>query len=1156
MHVVVEPKGEVYRVKVEVAEDVEYDEVSGVPRPSDGAKLALHWGLHREWLDEWMCLPDLPKGSSFNDDDKSKPATRTSLRPDRDDEGEITVRHRGGFPYRFFRASFEIPAYFAPLELDFCVVAADPQSGEETFDGPRGVNAWPHGAFAVPIGMAAGTPAPLGASRVAPEADGPGWVNFALHSAQAAKITLVLQWTHGGGEAAETMEVALNPSLHRTGDVWHVALPVGMRGAMLPLPAPSSATAADDGARVVYGYKCDGDPQAGGWRYHPAQVMFDPRAALLVPPLCEFPDPQTVAPKYMGSLADVMNGGDDGQMGRAVMYGRGGKLRKFPAQEVVYELSVADFTSHLSAGVEPNSRGTYGGVLAKLDHIVSTGATTVLLHPVAASARRGEDDAWGEAPVSLFAPEPAFAAPGEGEVVHQLRELVQGLHARGLDVLVHVVLTHLGEGTDEKPMSSSLRGIDPFSYYQMAPDGSLEGAMVPGTTVLNPCLHATQRLVLDALRHWRVGLGVDGFVVNSGGGVARGHMGRSMLLEAIALDPVLGGGRGGEEKAAATAAAARKSGKAVDIPRLYLTPADHEVGHMQNWGVWGEANSAYARDVGRFMEGNVGTIGALAARVCGSADLIRAPRSAATGHVLNALAFTPHGLTLADHATLIAGRAKVDASDRYVTPEVPTGDAALQGVGPDGGVASVQAPLPGLPPVPPTAAETATMMRSMLATLFLSDGIPCVSAGDEYGHTREGSAPAPAGFGEEVNAFRWDALKEGTAGAAIKNFVAALAQFRRRRADLFCASGANVIWTNLDGWSPPNWQDPYAPPVIMCRRKAETKPPREGYVQAPSQDVVVVFNGGGDLASATVGHPPDGYAWVRVVDSSLRPPSDCSLSYVNMGGAAGTYLVSPHAVLVLELAPAPEGAPPPRRAMRQTAPEDDDQRPVATAATQAPSAPPPTSNTTEPPQEMTPPNSQMTPPPSTPPQDPSAPRGYSTSSPPSTPPPQDPSAPRGYSTSPTPSTPSPDDAADSVQRSYAEDARESVRDIEAKARAAAEEAARKRAAEEARAVAAELLEPKRQLSEDEARAQLEAAEAAMAAAIARRKAAAEALEANIRASQQKAAAARVAARLEAERRQRESGLSAADIIRKRAQELAEQARQRPPPPQTDDDENA
>ena len=240
-----------------------------------------------------MCLPDLPPGSEYNDQDKVKPATRTCLVRDTDDDGDVTVRHRGGFPLRFARAALEIPSYYAPLELDFAIVETklvEAGGGEvtETFDGPRRIP-WPQGAFAVPLGMSAGFPAPLGASRMGSglTAGAPGWVNFALHSAQAEKVTLFLQWTHGGGELPETMEIALNPVLHRTGRVWHVALPVGVRGAMLPMPAPASAgwlegtelASADQSevalasAAVLYGYKCDGDPQKGGWRFHPALVM-------------------------------------------------------------------------------------------------------------------------------------------------------------------------------------------------------------------------------------------------------------------------------------------------------------------------------------------------------------------------------------------------------------------------------------------------------------------------------------------------------------------------------------------------------------------------------------------------------------------------------------------------------------------------------------------------------------------------------------------------------------------------------------------------------------------------------------------------------------------------------------------------------------------
>jgi len=68
VHVQLQPVGEVYEVTFEVAEDAD-----GPARRDASTQLSLHWGLHRESLDEWMCLPDLPPGSEFNE---STSATR------------------------------------------------------------------------------------------------------------------------------------------------------------------------------------------------------------------------------------------------------------------------------------------------------------------------------------------------------------------------------------------------------------------------------------------------------------------------------------------------------------------------------------------------------------------------------------------------------------------------------------------------------------------------------------------------------------------------------------------------------------------------------------------------------------------------------------------------------------------------------------------------------------------------------------------------------------------------------------------------------------------------------------------------------------------------------------------------------------------------
>jgi hypothetical protein len=81
-----------------------------------------------------------------------------------------------------------------------------------------------------------------------------------------------------------------------------------------------------------------------------------------------------------------------------------------------------------------------------------------------------------------------------------------------------------------------------------------------------------------------------------------------------------------------------------------------------------------------------------------------------------------------------------------------------------------------------------------------------------------------------------------------------------------------------------------------------------------------------------------GFAWVRVIDSSLSHPADCTLSYVNMAGPNGTYLVAPHAVLVLELAPAPADVPPTPKAPAAAAVEAERLAAAAAARTSAAAA--------------------------------------------------------------------------------------------------------------------------------------------------------------------------------------------------------------------------
>ncbi|PNH04326.1 hypothetical protein TSOC_009519 [Tetrabaena socialis] len=93
-----------------------------------------------------------------------------------------------------------------------------------------------------------------------------------------------------------------------------------------------------------------------------------------------------------------------------------------------------------SEAVPPEHRGKYLGVLDRVPELQAMGATTVLLGPVALSGPTpGADPAAGaRSPLSLMAPDPSLAVAGPLAAAGELKQLVRGLHAAGLEVMLQV----------------------------------------------------------------------------------------------------------------------------------------------------------------------------------------------------------------------------------------------------------------------------------------------------------------------------------------------------------------------------------------------------------------------------------------------------------------------------------------------------------------------------------------------------------------------------------------------------------------------------------------------------------------------------------------------------------------------------------------------
>lgn len=94
-------------------------------------------------------------------------------------------------------------------------------------------------------------------------------------------------------------------------------------------------------------------------------------------------------------------------------------------EAVIYELHVGAFST----------KGTYAGVIDKLEHLRSTGITALELMPLSDfSGKRN----WGYDGVLPYAPDSAYGRPED------LKALVQAAHQAGLMILLDVVYNHFG----------------------------------------------------------------------------------------------------------------------------------------------------------------------------------------------------------------------------------------------------------------------------------------------------------------------------------------------------------------------------------------------------------------------------------------------------------------------------------------------------------------------------------------------------------------------------------------------------------------------------------------------------------------------------------------------------------------------------------------
>ncbi len=440
---------------------------------------------------------------------------------------------------------------------------------------------------------------------------------------------------------------------------------------------------------------------------------------------------------------------------------RGVEPPKIPSQDlIIYEMHVRGFTNHPSSDV--SYPGTYLGTVEKIPYLKKLGVNAVELLPIfefdeTHLKKKPLVNYWGYNPTHFFAPKKWYA---HADPIEEFKTLVRELHSNGILIILDVVYNHTGEGK-EKDYYVNFRGIDNSVYYLIDEEGNNRDLSGCGNT-LNTNHPIVQRLILDSLHYWIEEMHVDGFRFDLASILTLDPQGKpiehSPVIEAISKDPLIS--------------------KALLIAEPWDAAGLYQLGSFPKWGRWAEWNGRYRDVVRRFIKGTDGKAGVFANVLCGSEMIYHSSKTP-----LSSVNFiTCHdGFCLRD---LVAyqnkhnydnGEGNRDGSNHNDSwncgCEGPTSDPNIQ-------------------------ALRERQMRNFLLALFLSQGIPMLPMGDEYGHTRRGNNN-PYVQDNEINWFLWDQQNP-----KIVQFVSSLTAFRKRYPQLRHVqflTDAEVDWyTNWD----------------------------------------------------------------------------------------------------------------------------------------------------------------------------------------------------------------------------------------------------------------------------------------------------------------------------------------------------------------------
>jgi isoamylase len=533
-----------------------------------------------------------------------------------------------------------------------------------------------------------GIPYPLGATW-----DGEG-VNFALFAENATGVELCLFDKRMGETQSALIQMA-----ERTHQMYHCYLP-GIKPGQL------------------YGYRVHGpyDPN-NGHRFNPAKLLIDPYAKAIAGTI-EWDD--SLFGYEVGQKDEDLkiNNTDSAPfIPKCVVIDnqfdwQGDKSPKIPYhRSVIYETHVKGFTK-MHPGIPKEIQGTYAamGHPVTIEHLKKLGVTALELLPVhhfvadRHLVQKGLTNYWGYNSIGFFAPDVRYSSSGvQGEQVTEFKAMVRELHKAGIEVILDVVYNHTAEGNHLGP-TLSFKGIDNVSYYRLMDDKRYYNDYTGTGNTLRANLPNVLRLMMDSLRYWISEMHVDGFRFDLASALARelhAVQKLSSFFDVIHQDPV------------------------ISQVKLIAEPWDigeggYQVGNFPPG--WTEWNGKYRDCIRDYWRGADSMLGEFAARFTGSPDLYEDDHRRPTASI-NFI--TAHdGFTLND---LVSYNEKHNEANGENNQDGESHNRSWN-CGVEGPTRKKE-----------ILALRQRQKRNFLATLFLSQGVPMLLAGDEMSRSQQGN---------------------------------------------------------------------------------------------------------------------------------------------------------------------------------------------------------------------------------------------------------------------------------------------------------------------------------------------------------------------------------------------------------------------------------